>query len=222
MRHAVTTTRFAALGLLAVLGACGGDGGGDAPPMDASAVAAQLQGTAPESFEAKFETSTGDFVIAVTRAWAPSGADQFYNLVNNGYYDGVKFFRVVEGFMAQFGIPGDPAIAAAVREVMVQDDPILETNSRGRVTFAMSSLPNSRTSQIFINLVDNSRLDESGFTPFGEVTEGMEVVDQLYSGYGEGAPRGAGPAQGRIQDEGNTYLEAEFPLLDHVIRATIQ
>lgn len=184
-------------------------------------VAADLQGTAPDTYRARFETSEGDFVVEVHRAWAPNGADRFYNLVRNGYYDGVRFFRVIDGFMAQFGVPGDPEIAAQVRQMSIPDDTVAESNTRGRITFAMSSRPNSRTSQVFINYVDNSRLDASGFAPFGEVVEGMEVVDALYSGYGEGAPRGSGPDQNRIGAEGNEYLNAGFPELDYVERATI-
>lgn len=179
-----------------------------------------MNATAPDLFRAKFETSKGDFVIEVHRDWAPHGADHFYNLVGNGYYDGVRFFRVIDGFMAQFGIHGDPKAAAAWRGAQIPDDPVVQSNRRGYVSYAMAG-PNTRTTQVFINFVDNSRLDDMGFSPFGAVVEGMEVVDQLYSGYGEGAPRGTGPAQARIQAEGNQYLEREFPELDSVERATI-
>lgn len=193
------------------------------PPEEpsGSTVASDLSGEAPALYRARFETNEGDFVIEVHRDWAPNGADRFYNLVSNGYFDGVRFFRVIDGFMAQFGINGDPEVAADLRTLTIPDDPVVEGNTRGRVTFAMSSLPNSRTSQIFINFADNSRLDASGFAAFGEVVEGMEVVDALYSGYGEGAPSGAGPDQGAIQSQGNAYLEAQFPELDYVEQAAI-
>lgn len=176
--------------------------------------------TAPDVFQARFETSKGDFTIEVHREWAPHGADRFYNLVNNGFYDGVRFFRVLDGFMAQFGISGDPEVSAVWRVLAIPDDPVVQSNTRGFVSYAMAG-PNTRTTQIFINFGDNSGLDGQGFSPFGTVVSGMEVVDALHSGYGEGAPRGTGPSQGRIQAEGNAYLESDFPQLDHVVRASI-
>ena len=179
-----------------------------------------LTATAPDVFQARFETSKGDFVIEVHREWSPNGADRFYNLVSHGYYDDVRFFRVIAGFMAQFGIHGDSAVAAVWREQRIDDDPVMGSNTRGFVSYAMAGA-NTRTTQIFINFGDNSRLDEMGFSPFGEVVEGMDVVDQLYAGYGEGAPSGNGPAQGAIQMRGNDYLTAEFPNLDFVRSATI-
>ena len=179
-----------------------------------------LTETAPDVFQARFETSKGDFVIEVTRNWSPNGADRFYNLVANGYFDNVRFFRVIDGFMAQFGIHGDSAVAAAWREQRIDDDLVAQSNTRGFVSYAMGG-PSSRTTQIFINYGDNSRLDGMGFSPFGRVVEGMEVVDQLYSGYGEGAPSGAGPNQAMIQYQGNTYLTENFPNLDLVRRATV-
>lgn len=179
-----------------------------------------LTETAPDVFEARFETSRGDFVIEVHRAWSPHGADRFYNLVGNGYYDDVRFFRVIAGFMVQFGIHGDTAVAAAWRGRRITDDPVAQSNTRGFVSYAMGG-PNSRTTQVFINFGDNRRLDGMGFSPFGRVTEGMDVVDALYSEYGEGAPSGKGPDQARIQLEGNAYLEKNFPDLDFVRTATI-
>ena len=179
-----------------------------------------LKETAPPTYKARFETSKGAFVIDVTREWAPNGADRFYNLVKNGFYDGVRFFRVLDGFMAQFGINGDPKISAAWREARIQDDPVKQSNRRGFVTYAMAG-PHTRTSQIFINYGDNSALDRQNFSPFGRVSSGMEVVDALYNGYGEGAPRGQGPDQGRVQMEGNAYLTKNFPRLDFVKKATI-
>lgn len=185
-------------------------------PQDSS-----FQAPAPDSFDVRFETTAGDFTVHVVREWAPNGADRFYNLVRNGYYDGVYFFRVIDGFMAQFGIHGDPRVNGAWRERGIDDDPVLHSNRRGTVTFAMRPQPNSRTTQLFINFGNNVRLDESGFAPIGEVTSGMDVVAALYSGYGEGAPRGRGPRQDLIQAEGNAYLERDFPELDQVRRATI-
>jgi peptidyl-prolyl cis-trans isomerase A (cyclophilin A) len=182
---------------------------------------ATLNEKAPDSFDARFETTKGDFVIRVTRAWAPNGADRFYNLVRNGYYDGVRFFRVIPGFMVQFGIHGDPALNQVWREARIPDDPLKQSNKRGYVTYAMAG-PNTRTSQVFINYVDrNTFLDGQGFPPFGLVTEGMDVVDKLNSEYGEGAPSGRGPNQTRIQLEGNAYLAKDFPNLDAVKRATV-
>ena len=177
--------------------------------------------TAPDTYQAKFETSAGDFVIQVHRGWAPNGADRFYNLVKVGYYDDVRFFRVVEGFMVQFGINGDPAVNEAWQGTEFPDDPVTQSNTRGKITFATRG-PNTRTTQVFINFVDRNKfLDGQGFSPFGEVVEGMDVVDKLYNGYGEGAPRGRGPHQGRLQAEGNAYLAKEFPKMDYVKKATV-
>ena len=195
----------------------------EAPPSGplANPNAPEMNETAPETFRARFTTSRGTFVVEAHRAWAPRGVDRFYNLVRHGFFDGVRFFRVVEDFMAQFGIQGDPAIQARWRTATIQDDPVVESNTRGRLTFAKTGAPNSRTTQLFINYVDNSNLDAMGFAPIGEVVEGMDVVDALYSGYGEGAPRGTGPDQRGIQARGNAYLEEEFPRLDYIERAEI-
>jgi peptidyl-prolyl cis-trans isomerase A (cyclophilin A) len=176
--------------------------------------------TAPERFKAKFETSKGDFIVEVHREWAPQGADRFYNLVKNGFYNDARFFRVISGFMAQFGISGDPKVAAVWRTQAIKDDPVKQSNRRGWVSFAMAG-PNTRTTQLFINYGDNSRLDRMGFPPFGQVIEGMDVVDRLYSAYGEGAPQGKGPDQARIQREGNEYLTRDFPQLDSIKKASI-
>jgi peptidyl-prolyl cis-trans isomerase A (cyclophilin A) len=179
---------------------------------------------APETYKAKFETSKGSFVIQVRRAWAPLGADRFYNLVKGGFFDDCRFFRVLqspEPFMAQVGINGNPAIQAAWRDARIQDDPVKQSNKRGFVTFATGG-PNTRTTQFFINYKDNAFLDKSGFSPIGEVTSGMDNVDKLYSGYGEGAPSGRGPVQGKIQAEGNAYLNKDFPKLDYIKKATIE
>lgn len=181
---------------------------------------ASLTAKAPDVFKVRFETTEGPFVVEVTRAWAPNGADRIYNLVSNGYYDGVRFFRVVSGFMTQFGINGDPAVNTAWKQATIDDDPVSQSNVRGTVTFAMRG-PNTRTTQLFINTVDNIRLDTMGFAPVGKVVEGMDVVDKLYAGYGEGRPRGRGPDQMRLQAEGNAYLDELFPDLDSVVTARI-
>jgi peptidyl-prolyl cis-trans isomerase A (cyclophilin A) len=175
---------------------------------------------APDTFRVAFETTRGDFVIEAQRDWAPIGVDRFYNLVREGFFEGVRFFRVIEGFMAQFGISRDPLVAGAWQATRIPDDPVAASNTRGRVSFATAG-PGTRTTQLFISYGDNSRLDEMGFSPIGEVVEGMDVVDALYAGYGEGAPRGRGPDQGRIQREGNAYLASEFPDLDWIRRAEI-
>jgi peptidyl-prolyl cis-trans isomerase A (cyclophilin A) len=171
---------------------------------------------APDKFKAKFTTTKGDFVIEVTRDWAPNGADRFYNLVKIGYFDDVAFFRNIEGFMVQFGINGDPAVNKKWNKANIKADPVKKSNKPGYVTYAQGGNPNSRTTQIFINFGNNSRLDNMSFSPFGQVVEGMDVVKSLYNGYGEGAPNGNGPDQGLIQDEGNAYLKKSFPKLDYV------
>jgi peptidyl-prolyl cis-trans isomerase A (cyclophilin A) len=175
---------------------------------------------APEKFRVRFETTKGPFVVDVTRAWAPRGADRFYNLVKAGYYDDVAFFRVIEGFMVQFGINGSPEVNGVWREARIPDDPVTQSNKRGMVTYAMAG-PDTRTTQLFINFKNNDSLDSQGFAPFGRVVEGLAVVDSLYSGYGEGAPRGMGPDQGRAQGEGNAYLRGSFPRLDFVKTARV-
>jgi peptidyl-prolyl cis-trans isomerase A (cyclophilin A) len=181
---------------------------------------ATLKAQAPAVYKAKFTTTKGDFVIEVTRAWAPLGADRFYNLVKYGFYTDAAFFRVLPGFVAQVGIPARPEVARIWSSARIGDDPVTQSNLRGTVTFATSG-PNSRTSQIFINYGDNTRLDGAGFSPFGKIVEGMDVVEQFYSGYGEGAPQGNGPDQGRIVNEGKAYLLKEFPILDTIKAAVI-
>jgi peptidyl-prolyl cis-trans isomerase A (cyclophilin A) len=180
----------------------------------------KLTEKAPDSFKARFETSKGSFTVQVTRSQAPKGADRFYNLVRSGYFTDVEFFRVIPGFMCQFGIHGDPKVSAAWRDAKIQDDPVKGSNTRGAITFATAG-PNTRTTQLFINFGNNENLDSMGFAPFGKVTEGMDVVDQINGEYGEGAPRGRGPDQGRVQNEGNTYLKKDFPKLDYIKSATI-
>ncbi len=175
---------------------------------------------APDLFKAKFTMAKGDFVIQVHRDWSPNGADRFYNLVKMGFFDDTRFFRAIDGFMVQFGISGDPAVAKKWAEQGIADDPVKQTNKKGFVTFAQRGTPNSRGTQVFINYGDNSRLDAT-FAPFGLVVQGMEVVDSLYKGYGEGAPMGAGPDQGLIQAQGNAYLDAKFPKLDAIKHAEL-
>ncbi len=182
---------------------------------------ASLTETAPAAYKVRFDTSKGVFVIQVRRDWAPNGADRFYNLVKNGFYDNARFFRVISGFMVQFGINGDPALSTRWREARIGDDPVQQSNKRGYITFATAG-PNTRTTQVFINFADNAGLDQQGFAPFGQVVSGMKVVDSLYAGYGEGAPRGSGPDQSRVQREGNAYLQASFPQLDFIKKATIE
>jgi len=182
---------------------------------------AALNEPAPATYNVQFDTSKGAFVVEVHRDWAPNGADRFYNLVKNGFFDSARFFRVISGFRVQFGINGDPKLSAVWREARIKDDPVKKSNARGAITFATAG-PDTRTTQVFINYADNSRLDGQGFAPFGTVTSGMDVVDKLYNGYGEGAPSGQGPAQDRIQREGNAYLTSQFSKLDYIKKATIQ
>ena len=176
---------------------------------------------APDVFRVKFETSKGDFVVEAHRDWAPRGADRLYNLVRAGFFDDSRFFRVRAGFIAQFGIPGDPAVAAVWRSRTIPDDPARQGNTRGSVAYAMTG-PDTRTTQLFVNLADNSRLDGEGFAPVGRVVEGMDVVDRLYAGYGETAGGGMrGGKQAPLFEGGNAYLDREFPKLDRLLRARI-
>ena len=174
-----------------------------------------MKSPAPAVFKAKFTTTQGDFVVQVTRAWAPIGADRFYNLVRGKFFDGVAFFRVIPGFMAQFGINPDPKVSAAWSSQNLTDDPVKESNKRGFITFATSG-PNSRTTQLFINYGDNSRLDAQGFAPFGEVIEGMDVVEKFYSGYGETAHQGP-----TMQQLGKSWIDKNMPKLDNIKAAVI-
>jgi peptidyl-prolyl cis-trans isomerase A (cyclophilin A) len=182
---------------------------------------ALLHARAPAEFDVKMTTSKGDVTIHVTRAWAPLGVDRFYNLVAHHYFDNASFFRVIKGFMVQFGLSAYPAVNTAWSNADIKDDPKnSQSNVRGFVTFATAG-PNTRTTQVFINFSDNSQLDSQGFVPFGQVTQGMDIVDQIYSGYGEGAPDGHGPSQEAVATKGRPYLDANFPKLDHIITATI-
>jgi peptidyl-prolyl cis-trans isomerase A (cyclophilin A) len=177
---------------------------------------------APAMYKVNMDTSAGPFVIEVHRDWSPNGADRFYNLVKSGFLNDVRFYRVVKDFMVQFGLHGDPAVSAAWSSATIPDDKVKESNKRGYVTFAKSSLPNSRSTQLFINFGDNANLDPLGFSPIGRVSSGMDVVDKLYSGYGDMAEqRGNGPSQAQLQTQGNAYLTKSFPKLDYIKKATI-
>ena len=169
---------------------------------------------APAVYKVKFETSGGDFVIQVNREWAPLGADRFHELVSNGFFDECRFFRVVPDFMVQFGINGDPEVQSKWRDARIKDDKVTQSNKKGYITFATSG-PNSRTSQVFINFKNNSFLDRQGFAPFGQVIEGMEVVEKINAQYGES------PDQTEIQSSGNAYLKKKFPELTYIKKATI-
>jgi peptidyl-prolyl cis-trans isomerase A (cyclophilin A) len=177
---------------------------------------ATLKAAAPETFDATFHTTKGDFVIQVTRSWAPLGADRFYNLVKHGFFTGAPFFRVLPGFVVQFGITGNPAVNKVWQDASIKDEPVKEHNLIGTVTFAKSQLPNSRTTQLFINLGDNSsNLDPQGFSPFGKVITGMDVVQNIYSGYGQQ------PDQQAIQTQGSAYFLKQYPKMDLIKSAVI-
>ncbi|WP_339728658.1 peptidylprolyl isomerase [uncultured Gimesia sp.] len=177
--------------------------------------------TNAEGYQVLLATTKGDIMLQVHPEWSPKGAERFKELVELGFYDNCAFFRVIDGFMAQVGINGDPALHAKWRDNNIMDDPVIESNKRGYVSFAKTGAPNSRSTQFFINFGDNSNLDGMGFSPFAQVISGMDVVDSLYKGYGEGAPRGAGPDQQRVVGEGNPFLKKEFPMLDYIVKATI-
>src|SRR5271170_4558421 len=183
---------------------------------------ALLKAQAPATYQVKFTTTKGDFTVSVTRAWAPLGADRFYNLVKHHFYDNATFFRVLNNppFMAQFGVSAYPAVSAAWEKAEIKDDPVTQQNVRGFVTFATSGA-NTRTTQVFINYGDNKRLDSMGFSPFGQVTDGMNVVDSFYGDYGEGAPDGGGPDQEQINKQGKPYLDKGWPKLDTIKTAVI-
>ena len=182
---------------------------------------ASLHATAPATFKAEFVTTKGNIVIEVHRDWAPLGADRFYNLVKNGFFTDVAFFRAISGFMVQFGISGNPKIAAAWDHANIKDDPVKGSNKRGMITYAMAG-PNTRSTQFFINYGNNASLDSQGFAPFGEVVEGLDVVDKLYTGYGEMAEAGGrGPSVDKLSHEGKPYLDKSFPMIDSIKSARI-
>jgi peptidyl-prolyl cis-trans isomerase A (cyclophilin A) len=208
--------------VVAVMGAMASPAAGQATARRSLLNPAGMKETAPDTYNVKFDTSVGEFVIKVTRAWAPNGADRFFNLVKNGFYDNARFFRAIPNFMVQFGINGNPAVSKVWQSARIPPDPVAQSNKRGFITFAMGATPDTRTTQVFINFRNNGNLDKMGFAPFGEVVTGMDVVDKIYTGYGEGAPRGSGPAQGRVQAEGNAYLTKSFPKMDFIKKATIE
>jgi peptidyl-prolyl cis-trans isomerase A (cyclophilin A) len=219
------TKRIATIAFVTIAFACK-DGNAEPKPKAAATNSAALTdpskatATAPAKFTVKLETTAGDILIDVDRAWAPKGADRIYNLVKAGYYNDVAFFRVIGGFMAQVGIHGDPNVNKVWRNARIEDDKAgVQSNTRGMVSFATAG-PNTRTTQFFINFGNNARLDGMGFAPFGKVRD-MAVVDKLYAEYGEGAPNGRGPDQGRIQMEGNKYLKSDFPKLSWIKQASI-
>lgn len=187
-----------------------------APALPGFTDPAKLTEKAPDTFKAQFETTKGKITIEVTRSLSPNGADRFYNMVQSGFFKDIAFFRVVPGFMCQFGIHGDPAVSAKWRAANIADDPVKGSNTRGAITFATAG-PNTRTTQLFINFANNRNLDSMGFSSFGKVVEGMDVVDKINSEYGENPPE----VQGHIQNEGNAYLKTHFPNLDYIKSATI-
>jgi len=192
------------------------------PPYDHALLKpALLKAQAPDTYQVKFTTTKGDFTVTVTRAWAPVGADRFYNLVKHHFYDDASFFRVIGGFMAQFGVSANPHVSAAWEKADIKDDPVTQSNLKGYLTFAAASEPNTRTTQVFINLIDNKRLDALRFAPFGQVTDGMNVVESLNSEYGEGAPDGPGPDQEQLGKLGKPYLDKGWPRLDSIKTAVI-
>jgi peptidyl-prolyl cis-trans isomerase A (cyclophilin A) len=229
VRRLATTTMSVAMVLMtAAVALAGQDRGtrrGGAPAVGAVSpnkaklrTPALLTEKAPETFKAKLDTSKGIIVIEVHRDWSPFGADRFYNLVKNGFYDETRFFRVVPDFMAQFGINGDPAVTAAWQNVILKDDPVKQSNKRGFVSYGNTGRPNSRGTQLFINYKDNSFLDAQLFSPFGEVVVGMDVADKLTSEYGTKPQE----AQGTISAQGNKFLLSNFPKLDYIKKATIE
>ena len=191
----------------------------EAKPADTKVLLApkKLAEKAPDTYKVKFDTTRGAFTVTVTRAWAPLGADRFYNLVKHHFYDNAAFFRVVPGFVVQFGISPTPAVSAAWKHTEIKDDPVTQTNKRGSITFATAG-PNTRTTQVFINLKDNGRLDGMGFSPFGVVDgNGMNVVEMMYEGYGDNA----GPDQDQFEKQGDPYLTKGWPKLDYIKSASL-
>jgi len=220
---ALTLHRGLILVLAALSAGCGS--GSDADPGDRVVRSPLLRAnnyteTAPASYQVTLETSAGDVVIQVHRDWAPLGADRFYNLTKGGFYDDTRVYRVVENFMAQFGLNGDPYVNQVWKTEFLVDDPLVESNTRGRVAFAKGGR-HSRTTEVFISYKDNSSLDAQGFAPIGEVIEGMEVVDAFYTDYGDGPPRGEGPYQAMAVARGNEYLDADFPELTRILSVVV-
>lgn len=201
--------------VLAALAGCGGE-----PVKQAEAPKKKAPAVMPDVWKARIETTQGPFVVEVSRAWAPKGAERFWKLVTTGFFDDSRFFRVRPGFIVQFGMAGDPMVNAMAGSTAIDDDPVKEKNARGTVAFAQAG-KNSRSTQVYVNLKDNRELDRAAFVPFGRVVEGMDVVEKLYGGYGEWSPPGRGPEPARIQQQGNSYLDARFPKLDQLKKAAV-
>jgi peptidyl-prolyl cis-trans isomerase A (cyclophilin A) len=196
----------------------------DAPPGPKESLRdpARATGFAPARYRVRLSTSRGDIVVDVQRQWSPNDADRFYHLVKSGFYDDARFYRVVPHFGVQFGIAADSKVNALWSSAFLDDDPVVQSNVRGTVSMARMQRPNSATTQVFINTVDNSRLDAQRYSPFGMIVSGMDVIDRLYAGYGECSPVGGGPEQMRTMLEGNGYLDAQFPLLDKIRAARVE
>jgi len=212
---------MAAAGLVLVGCSSSSNESKSAPPATKEEPPVVKKVQAPDVYKVDFDTSKGHFVVEVHRDWAPIGADHFYELVQAKFYDGDRFFRVLKGFVVQFGLNGDPTVNSRWAHATLPDDPVKEHNDRGTLTYATAG-PATRTTQLFINLANNRNLDSQGFAPFGKVISGMEVVDSLYGGYGEGAPSGGGPDSNLLQSRGNDYLTEHFPKLDYIKTATIE
>lgn len=217
-------SRFVVLALLVTgLASCQGRDSGGTRSRQAPNPLLQpgrLKETSPAEYRVLFETTQGSFVVEGHRAWAPRGSDRFYNLVKGGYYDGDRVYRVLDGVLAQWGVNGDPRVNAVWKEAYIVDDSVTRSNKRGRVAFAQGGL-HSRTTVVFVDLKDNPALDER-FAPFGEVVEGMDVVDRFYAEYGDGPPRGSGPYQARAEALGESYFAEQFPRLDRIMKATLE
>lgn len=213
----MTVTRMIVAAALAAACALAPAAAQDAPKSKLAAGPAGFKEKAPDVFKARFETSKGEIVIEVHREWSPNGADRFYNLVKNGFFDDIRFFRVVPNFVVQFGIPADPAVGGAWSRANIPDDPVKQGNKKGFVTFAKSNAPNSRSTQLFINLKDNTPLDAMGFAAIGQVVEGMDVVEKLNGEYGESLTS----EQGQIYAKGNAFLKERAPNLDYVKKARV-
>lgn len=210
--------------LLLAAAACGGGTDGDAEPSDDPLLrpdSEAMNRRAPDVYRVVMVTSQGPVTVEVRRSRAPRGADRLYNLARHGFFEGARFFRVVEGFVAQFGLSGRPEVDRAWRAHPIPDDSVRRSNARGTLTFA-SAGEDTRTTQLFFNLADNGRLDGMGFAPVGRVVQGMSSVDSLYAGYGDGPPRGEGPEQARILEEGNAYLAEEYPEMDSILEIRVQ
>jgi len=202
-----------ALACAALLGGGAAAAGAASPPL---LDPASLHAKAPALYRVAFKTTRGTFVVTVHRAWAPRGADRFFNLVRARFYDGVVFFRVVKHFVVQFGISPDPKVSRAWQNANILDDPVKTSNAPGTITYADAG-PNTRTTQVFVNLGNNASLDGHGFAPFGRVTSGMSVVNRLYGGYGDQPTND----QQQMSTQGNAFLQKHFPKLDHIVTARL-